>query len=100
MMTVRLRRLPIVKSLVMLSQVIIKILITISQYCGWAKYCYHKVPKNRFAHAKELTVQWLNACPDEVIQCFINQIFHFMSAIPERLKGKAALWAVQEQKSH
>jgi hypothetical protein len=37
------------------------------QYWGWAKYRYREVPKEGFAQAKELTMKWLDACPDEVI---------------------------------
>ena len=42
------------------------------KYWGWAKYRYREVPKHGFAEAKELTVKWLDACPDEVIRRFIN----------------------------
>jgi hypothetical protein len=45
-------------------------------------------------------VKWLDACPDEVIRRFINRSFRFMSAYRKGLTGKAALWAVRNQKSH
>lgn len=70
------------------------------QYWGWAKYRYRKVPKEGFAQAKELTMKWLDACPDEVIRRFINRSFRFVSAYWRGLKGKVALWAVRHQKSH
>jgi hypothetical protein len=47
-----------------------------------------------------LALEKLNACPVDVIQRFINRSWRFMSAYHMGLTGKAAAWAVQNQKQH
>ncbi|KAJ3734193.1 hypothetical protein DFJ43DRAFT_993909, partial [Lentinula guzmanii] len=42
----------------------------------------------------------LDACPTEVIRCFIIDLFTWMSAYQYELTGKAAEWAVKKQKTH
>jgi hypothetical protein len=47
-----------------------------------------------------LALKKLNACPVDVIQCFINCSWQFISAYRMGLTGKAAAWAMQKQKQH
>jgi|ERR1700722_4203133 len=70
------------------------------QYWGWCKYRYREVPKHNFADAKRVSVQFLDACPIEVIRRFINRSWRFVSAYHLGLDGKAAAWAVRKQKGH
>jgi hypothetical protein len=70
------------------------------QYWGWCKYRYREVPKKTFAEAKALVLEYLNACPVEVIRRFVNRSWRFMSAYQLGLTGKAAAWAVRKQKQH
>jgi len=60
----------------------------------------NKCTKQTFAELKAAAVQYLDACPVEVIQRFINQTWRFMSAYRRGLTGKAAEWAVRKQKAH
>ena len=39
-------------------------------------------------------------CPVDVIQHFFNRSWHFMDAYQRGLTGKAAKWAVHQEKSH
>lgn len=70
------------------------------KYWGWVKYRYCGVPKRNFAEAKEVAVKYLNACPTDVIQQFINRSWRFMSAYRKGLTGEAAAWAVRKQWQH
>jgi hypothetical protein len=70
------------------------------QYWGWVKYRYREVPKKNFAEAKEVALQYLNACPTIVIRQFINRSWRFMSAYRKGLTGDAAAWAVRKQRQH
>ncbi|KIM58225.1 hypothetical protein SCLCIDRAFT_98789, partial [Scleroderma citrinum Foug A] len=72
----------------------------IEMYWGWCKYHYHQVTKPNFATAKQTVIDILNSCPAEVICCFINHSYRFMSAYWLGLTGQAAEWAVQKQKQH
>ena len=45
-------------------------------------------------------MRYLNVCPTNVIQQFINQAWRFMSAYQKGLTSNAAAWAVQKQKQH
>jgi hypothetical protein len=58
------------------------------------------MPKQNFAEAKEIALQYLNACPTNVIRRFINRSWRFMSAYRKGLTGNAAAWAVRKQKQH
>jgi hypothetical protein len=71
-----------------------------SQYWGWCKYRYREVDKKTFQDAKDAAKQYLEACPTEVIQRFINRSWRFMSAYRLGLTGHAAAWAVKKQKQH
>ncbi|KAJ3737470.1 hypothetical protein DFJ43DRAFT_1128663 [Lentinula guzmanii] len=53
-----------------------------------------------FQEAKDTAFKYLDACPVDVIQWFINRSFRFMSAYQLGLTGKAAEWAVRKQKAH
>ncbi|KAE9386134.1 hypothetical protein BT96DRAFT_839746, partial [Gymnopus androsaceus JB14] len=44
--------------------------------------------------------QYLDACPVNVIRCFIDRSFCWMSAYQLKLTGKAAEWPVRKQKTH
>ena len=70
------------------------------QYWGWCKDRYWEVAKSNFAQAKAVAIQYLDACPVEVIRRFINRSWRFMSAYRKGLTGKAAEWAVQKHKGH
>lgn len=70
------------------------------QYWGWCKYRYREATKSNFAAAKKIAIQYLDACPVEVIRRFINRTWRFMSAYRRGLTGKAAEWAVKKQKGH
>ncbi|KXN91836.1 hypothetical protein AN958_11655 [Leucoagaricus sp. SymC.cos] len=70
------------------------------EYWGWCKYRYRQAPKNTFEDAKKAAYQAFDACPTDVIHCFINRSFRFMSAYHQGLTGKAAEWAVRKQKGH
>ncbi|KAF9254123.1 hypothetical protein L218DRAFT_1055222, partial [Marasmius fiardii PR-910] len=72
----------------------------IEMYWGWCKYRYREEPKPTFTTAKEVMIKWLDACPAEVIQKFINHSFRFMSAYRSGLTGKAAEWAVWKQRGY
>ncbi|KAE9392941.1 hypothetical protein BT96DRAFT_967294 [Gymnopus androsaceus JB14] len=72
----------------------------IEMYWGWVKYRYRQVPKVKFQDAKDTALEYLNACPVDVIRRFINRSWRFMSAYRIGLKGKAAEWAVRKQKGH
>lgn len=50
-------------------------MLTKYQYWGWVKYRYREVPKKTFQEAKDTAFQYLDACPIEVIQRFINRSF-------------------------
>jgi hypothetical protein len=69
-------------------------------YWGYAKYCYHKIPKTTFEEAKRAASKALDLCNVITICKFINQSFCFMSAYQKGLTGKAAEWAVKKQLSH
>jgi len=43
---------------------------------------------------------WCKSCPTEVIQRFINRSWRFIAAYEQGLTGKAAAWAVKQQKAH
>jgi len=64
------------------------------------KYRYRKGPKNNFAEAKQAAIQFLNACPLDVLRRFINRSWRFMNAYRMGLNGEAAAWAVRKQKQH
>jgi hypothetical protein len=49
---------------------------------------------------KEAAQRFLEECLKEVIQCFINRLWRFMSAYRKGLMGAAAPWAVHKQKQH
>ncbi|KAF8220977.1 hypothetical protein L208DRAFT_1415828 [Tricholoma matsutake] len=53
-----------------------------------------------FKDAKEAAQHFLEECPKEVIQHFINRSWWFMSAYHKGLMGAAAVWAVRKQKQH
>ena len=50
--------------------------------------------------AKERAVQVLDACPPEVIRRFIKRSWRFIEAYRRGLDGKAAAWAIKQQKTH
>ena len=54
-----------------------------------------EVPKKTFQDAKDAAFQYLDACPIEVIQRFINQALQWMSAYRLGLTGKAAEWGYE-----
>ena len=58
------------------------------------------MPKHNFAEAKEIAFKYLDACPIDVIQRFINRSWRFMSAYRKGLTGEAAAWAVRKQRRH
>jgi hypothetical protein len=70
------------------------------KYWGWVKYRYRESPKQSFAQAKEVALQYLNVCPTNVIRQFINRSWRFMSAYRKGLTSNAAAWAVRKQKQH
>lgn len=70
------------------------------KYWGWVKYRYRQVSKVKFQDAKDVALEYLNACTVDVIRRFINRSWRFMSAYRIGLKGKAAEWAVRKQKGH
>ena len=61
---------------------------------------YREADKKTFKDAKDAALLYLNTCPTEVIHRFINRSWCFMSAYWLGLTGKAADWAVHEQKQH
>jgi len=71
---------------------------TLFKYWGWVKYRYREVPKKNFV--KDVTLCYLNACPADVIQWFINHSWWFMSAYQKGLNSNAAAWAIRKQKQH
>jgi hypothetical protein len=72
------------------------ILNSYSQYWGWVKYRYREEDKPKFEDAKVLAVRWLNACPTEVIQRFINRTWRIMDGYRKGLTGRALSWAVRK----
>ncbi|KAH9177651.1 hypothetical protein EDB89DRAFT_1426298 [Lactarius sanguifluus] len=68
-----------------------------SVYWGWCKGRYRETG---FADAKKRALEYLNACPTEVIRRFFNRSWRVMDAYRHGLTGKAAEWAVRKQKSH
>jgi hypothetical protein len=70
------------------------------QYWGWCKHQYREEYKETFADAKRVMWGCLDACLVEVIRCFFNWSWRFMSAYWQGLTGKAAEWAMHKQKSH
>jgi len=70
------------------------------QYWGWCKHWYREHYKETFANAKRVACECLDTCPVDVIRCFFNQSWKFMSAYWQGLTGKVAEWAVHQQKSH
>ena len=70
------------------------------QYWGWCKQQYRDVPKDRLDVAKRVACECLDKCPVEVIWCFFNKSWRFMTAYHAGLTRKAAEWAVRKQKSH
>jgi hypothetical protein len=79
---------------------ILKLLLNILQYWGWAKQRYRDVYKDRFDAAKKIARECLDACPVDVVRRFFNRSWRFMDAYRQGLTGKAAEWAVHKQKSH
>jgi hypothetical protein len=80
-------------------------LFFINYSIGWAKYRYRQVNKNTFQEAKDAVENALNTCPVEVIRCFINRSWRWMSAYRMGLTGKAAQTVgctqqVRKQKGH
>jgi hypothetical protein len=72
----------------------------IEMYWGWVKYRYREVYKSKFDEAKKVAHECLDACPVTVIRRFFNRSWRFMDAYRKGVTGRAAEWAVQEQKSH
>jgi hypothetical protein len=70
------------------------------QYWGWCKYRYREHTKENFKAAKDRAIQVLDACPTDVIRRFINRSWRFIAAYERGLSGKAAAWAVKQQKTH
>ena len=70
------------------------------QYWGWCKHRYRQIQKETFADAKKNTRECLDACPVDVIRRFFNRLWRFISAYWRGLTGKAAEWAVRQQRSH
>jgi hypothetical protein len=54
----------------------------------------------KFADAKKVARECLDACPEDVIRRFFNRSWRFMDAYRMGLSGRAAEWAVNKQKSH
>ena len=52
------------------------------------------------AAAKDKAFEVLDACPQEVIQRFINWFWRFIDAYRNGLTGWAAAWVVRKQKGH
>ena len=69
-------------------------------YWGWCKYRYRQTSKKTFAEAKENALEYLDACPTDVIRRFIQRSWRFMSVYRLGLTGNVAAWAVRKQKSH
>ena len=67
---------------------------------GWCKYCYQEHTKGTFAEAKEHAREVLDACPKEVIQCFINRLWWFIDSYNKGLTGDVTSWVVHKQKGH
>jgi hypothetical protein len=72
----------------------------IEMYWGWCKYRYRQTSKKTFAEAKENALEYLDACPTDVIRRFIQRSWRFMSVYRLGLTGNIAAWAVRKQKSH
>ena len=53
-----------------------------------------------FQDVKDAIQKYLDACPTEVICCFINQSWRFMGAYRCGLTGRATAWDVRKQKQH
>jgi hypothetical protein len=70
------------------------------QYWGWSKQRYRNINKPSFVAAKNAAVTTLDACPVETIRLFFNRLWCFMDAYQMGLTGKAAEWAVRQQKCH
>ncbi|KXN86108.1 hypothetical protein AN958_10475 [Leucoagaricus sp. SymC.cos] len=69
-------------------------------YWGWCKYRYRQASKKTFEDAKKAAHEAFDSCPTDVIRCFINRSWRFMSAYCQGLTGKAAEWAACKQKGH
>ncbi|KIJ31504.1 hypothetical protein M422DRAFT_185786, partial [Sphaerobolus stellatus SS14] len=67
---------------------------------GWAKYRYRQIQKTTFEQAKAAIIQYLDACPMDVIHRFINCSWRFTPAYQGGLTGKAAAWAIRKLKGH
>ncbi|KXN81863.1 hypothetical protein AN958_03588, partial [Leucoagaricus sp. SymC.cos] len=65
-------------------------------YWGWCKYHYRQAPKKTFEDAKKAAREAFDSCPTDVICCFINHSWRFMSVYHQGLTGKAAEWAVHK----
>ncbi|TFK17605.1 hypothetical protein FA15DRAFT_552773, partial [Coprinopsis marcescibilis] len=72
----------------------------IEMYWWWAKYRYREEQKRNFEAAKAMANKRLDACPVDVIRCFVNQSWRFMHAYEVGLSGKAAAWVVRKYKGH
>jgi hypothetical protein len=70
------------------------------QYWGWAKHRYRDVYKDKFEEAKKIARECLDACTADIIRRFFNQSWRFMDTYRKGLTGKAAEWAVRQQRSH
>src|SRR5712691_1998365 len=70
------------------------------QYWGWCKHRYRQVYKDTFADAKRVACESLDMCLVDVIRRFFNRSWRFMSAYRRGLTGKAAEWAMRQQRSH
>ncbi|KAF8812735.1 hypothetical protein BYT27DRAFT_7220844 [Phlegmacium glaucopus] len=56
--------------------------------------------RNKFQQAKDAAIKALDSCPIDVIRCFINCSWQWMSVYHMGLTGNAAQWAVCKQKGH
>ena len=91
---------PIEMVRVFFSRVLLILMLEVTQYWGWCKGRYREVHKVKFEDTKRTALEYLNACPEEVIRRFFNRSWRFMHAYRQGLTGKAAEWAVRKHKSH
>jgi hypothetical protein len=53
-----------------------------------------------FAAAKTAALEWLDACPDEMIRCCSSTSWQLIDAYGQNITVEAAAWVICKQKGH
>ncbi|KAI0027233.1 hypothetical protein K488DRAFT_22882, partial [Vararia minispora EC-137] len=69
-------------------------------YWGWTKHYFRERSNGKFAHAKKVLIEALNACPLLTIRHFFCHVEQYINVYMLGVTGVAAEYAVKKYKSH